>query len=72
VADDHRDHRIAAAAAAVDGGDRREDVGRRDARRADALQLGGEHVQQHFGIGAGVEVAAVLARQHLGELGGSW
>jgi hypothetical protein len=70
VADHHRDHRVAAAAAAVDRVHCREDVGRRHARRADALQLGSEHVQQHFGIGSGVEVAAILARYHLGELGG--
>jgi hypothetical protein len=53
----------------VERGDGREDVGGRDARRADALQLGGEHVQQHLGIGGGVEVATLLADQHLGELG---
>ena len=70
VADDHGHHRVAAAAAPVDGAERGEDVRRRDARGADALQLGGEYVEQHLGIGGGVEVAPVLADQHLGELGG--
>ena len=61
VADDHRDHGIAAAAAAIHGVHRGEDVRWRDARRAHALQLGREHVEQHFRIGVGVEVAPVLA-----------
>ncbi len=39
------------------------------ARRAGARQLAREHVEQHFRIGAGVEVAQVLADQYLGELG---
>ena len=68
VADDHGDHRVAAAAAAIHGAHRGEDVGRRDARRAHALQLRGQHVEQHFGIGAGVEVAAVFALEHFAEL----
>ncbi len=68
VAEDHRDHGVAAATAAIHGAERREDVGGRDARRADALQLGREHVQQHLGIGGRVEVPAVLADQHLGQL----
>ena len=52
-------------------GDRREDVRRRRARaRADALQLVREHVEQHFGVGAGVDVAPVVADQHFRELGG--
>src|ERR1700733_9330185 len=70
VADDHGDHRVAAAAAAVERRQRREHVRRRDARRADALQLGGEHVQQHLRIGGGVQVAPVFADQDLGELHG--
>ena len=70
VADDHGDHGVTAAAASIDRVDGREDVRRRDARRADALQLGGKHVEQHFGVGLGVQVAAILADQHLGELGG--
>ena len=70
MADDHRHDGITAAAAAIHGIERGEDVRRRRARRADALQLGREHVEQHFGIGAGVEVAPVFAGQHFGELGG--
>ena len=70
VADDHRDHRVAAAAAAIDRAGGREDVGRRHALGTHALQLRGEHVQQHLGIGLGVEMAPVLADQHLGQLGG--
>ena len=67
VADDHGNHGVAAAASAIHGADRGEDVGRRDARRAHALQLRGQHVEQHFGIGAGVEVAAVFAFEHFAE-----
>ncbi len=70
VADDHRDHGIAAAAAPIDRIQRREHVRRSDARSADALQLRGEHVEQHLGVGSGVEMPAILADQHLGELGG--
>jgi hypothetical protein len=47
-----------------------EDVGRGDARRADALQLGGEHVEEHLGVGARVQVPAILAHQNLGQLAG--
>ena len=70
VTDDHRHHRVAAATAAVHRRQCGEHVRRGDARSADALQLGGEHVQQHFRIGGGVEMAPVLADQDLGELGG--
>ena len=70
VADHHRNHGIAAATAPVHGVGRRKNVGRRDARRADALQLGGQHVEQHFGIGGGVQVPAVFAHQHLREFAG--
>ncbi len=67
VADHHRDDRIAAAAAAIHRVGRGEDVGRRDARRADPLQFGGQHIEQHFGIGAGVQMPAVFPHQHFGE-----
>ena len=67
VADHHRDDGVSAAAAPIDGVGRGKNVGRRDARRADPLQLGGEHVEQHFGIGAGVQVPAVFPHQHFGE-----
>ncbi len=70
IADQHGDHGVAAAAAPVDRAGGREDVGRRHARRTHALQLGSEHVQQHFGIGLGIQVAAILAHQHFGQLGG--
>ena len=72
VADDHRDDGITAAATAIHGAHRREDVGGRDPRRADALQLRGEHVEQHFGIGAGVEVAAVFALDALRRARARW
>ena len=72
VADDHGDDRIAAAAAAIHGADGGEDVRGRDARRAHALQLRGEHVEQHFGIGTGVEMAAVFALEDLGRARARW
>jgi hypothetical protein len=70
VADHHRHYGITAAAAAIHGACGREDVRRCDTRRADPLQLGGEYVQQHFGVRLGVEVAPILARDHFGELRG--
>ena len=69
VADDHDDHRVAAAAASIHGAGGGKDVGRRHALRADALQLGSEHVEQHFGIGLTVQMPPFLARQHVGQLG---
>ena len=70
VADDHGDHRIAAAAAAIHGAQRGEDVGRRDPRRADSLQLRRQHVEQHLGVRGGVEMAPVLALQDFAQLAG--
>ena len=70
VADDHNDHRVAAATASVHRTGRRENVRRGHARRADALQLGGEYVQQHFRIRFAVEMAPILADQHLRQFGG--
>ena len=67
VADDHRDDRITTAAAPIDRAHRGENVGGRHARRTYALQLGRQHVEQHFGIGTGVEVAAVFALEHFAE-----
>ena len=64
VAGDHRHHRVGAAAAPVDAGHRRED-GRRIELVVGGvlLQLVREHVQQHFGIGVGVDVPQVLPEQ---------
>ena len=56
---------IAAARAAVRPPHRLEDVLRRQRAAFLALQLVREHVEQHFGIRIGVDVAAVLADQHL-------
>ena len=70
MADDHRDDRITAAAAPVDRIQRRKHVRRRHARRADALQLRGKHVQQHLGVRRGVEMAPILVNEDRGELRG--
>ena len=67
VADHHGDHGVAAPAAPVNGIGGGENIGRRDARRADPLQFGREHVEQHFRIGSGIQMPAVLAHQHFGE-----
>ena len=48
VADHHGHHGVPAAAAAIHGIGRRENVRRRDARRTDTLHLGGKDVQQNF------------------------
>jgi hypothetical protein len=68
VTEHHGDHCVAAPDAPVHRAHGREDVGRGGAGRAEALQLAREHVEQHFGVGRRVEVAAVLALQHVGEL----
>ena len=65
---DHRDDRVTPTAAAINCVQGGKHIRRRDARRADPLQLGGEHIQQHLGIGSRIEMAAVFADQHLGEL----
>jgi hypothetical protein len=70
MTDDHGHHRITPTAAAVDSRERCEHVRRRDADGADALQLRGEHVQQHLRVGGGIQMTPVLADQDLGELGG--
>jgi hypothetical protein len=68
VTDHHGDHGVAAAAAAIDRIGGGEYIGRCDARRADTLHFGGQHVEQDLGIGGGVQVAAVLPHHHFGEL----
>ena len=68
VTEDHRDDGVAADDAAIRGAQRGENVRGRRARRAEALQLAREHVEQHFGIRRRVEVAAIFADQHVGEL----
>ncbi|MNZ42049.1 hypothetical protein D3C78_596160 [compost metagenome] len=69
VAGDHRHHRVAAAAALMHAGDRGEDVVGGRLQLAAHGQLVGEHVEQHFRVGVGVDVAQVgfvdLARQLL-------
>ncbi len=67
MADDHGHNGIATAATAIERRHCGKEIGRRDARRADALQFRGQHIQQHFGIGIGVEVAAVFANDYFGE-----
>ncbi len=64
----HADHRIAALAAAVHAGHGAD--GRLRGEHALCVQLVGEHVQQHFAVRIGIDVAAVslehLAAQRLG------
>ncbi len=66
----HRDHRVAAAQAPVDRAHGGKDVGHRGSQVADPLQFAGEHVEQHLGVGGGVEVPAVLAYQRAGQFRG--
>ena len=70
VAGDHRDDRVRAAAAPVHAGHRGEDrVGVEPRVMRRALELERQHVQQHLGVGVGVDVAEVeleeLALQRL-------
>ena len=60
VADDHRDDGVAARAAFVERFDGVEDLLRLQAVRRVLAELVREHVEQHFGIGVGVEVAVIL------------
>jgi hypothetical protein len=69
MADDHGDHREAAAAAPEDGLQRREQLVGRQPLRGILLQLAGEDVEQHLGIGAGIQVAAIAAHQLSRQLG---
>ena len=70
VTDDHRDDGVAAAHTPIHRAQGGEDVGRRGARRAEALQLAREHVQQHLGVRARVQVTPVFANQDVGKLRG--
>ena len=64
VAGDHRDDRVRAAAALVHAGDRREDrVGIEPMMLRGALELERQHVQQHFAVGVGVDVAEIELEQ---------
>ena len=60
VADDHRDDGVAARATLVERLDGVEDLLRLQAVRRVLAELVREHVQQHFRVGVGVEVAVVL------------
>ena len=65
VAGDHRHHRVGAAHAAVHVGHRGEDGLRIEAQlHRGLLELVREHVHQHLGVRAGVDVAPVGA-EHL-------
>jgi hypothetical protein len=63
IADDQRHHGIAATAAPMHGGHGGEDCPRRQLVCRLLLELVGEHVQQGFGVRAGVQVAPVLLDQ---------
>ena len=69
VAGDHRHHRVGALGAPVHRGHGVEDVVRLRAQLALAalVQLVGEHVQQHFGIRGGVDMAQIGTVEVLGE-----
>lgn len=69
VARNLRHHRVGAAHALVHGGDGAEHrvVVERDAAGG-RLQLVGQHVQQHFRVGIGIDVAAVDAVERLTQL----
>ena len=67
VAGDHHDHGVGAAATHVHAGDRGEDVFRGGRHLAPALQFMGENVEQHFGIGIGVDMAQIVAEQVLAQ-----
>jgi hypothetical protein len=68
MADDHGDDGVAPAAAPIDRAHGRKDIRRGDPRRAHALQLGSQHVEQDLGIGSGVEMTAVFALEDFREL----
>ena len=64
VAGDHRDDGVGAAAALVHAGDRGEDrVGVELGMMRRALELERQHVEQHLGVGIGVDVAEVELEQ---------
>ncbi|MNG92921.1 hypothetical protein D3C79_518680 [compost metagenome] len=68
VAGDHRHHRVTADTAAVHVGNRSEHVFFGRLQLATHRQLMGEHVQQHFRVGVGVDVAQVGLVDLLGQL----
>src|SRR5690606_39894702 len=70
VPHDHRDDRESAAHAAIKCGHRIEDVRSRRPGRACTREFAREHVQEHFGVGARVEMPQVFPRENLGELTG--
>ncbi len=70
VADDHRHAGVRAAQLLMHGGDRGKDVVGLQRVVREAIQLAGEHVEQDFRIGGGVDVAAVAFEQLLAQLMG--
>ena len=68
---DDRDHRVGAVDAAVGRCDRVEDtVGGEVGGAGGVLEFAGEHVEQEFGVTAGVDVTAVPVAQFIGEFAG--
>ncbi len=70
VAHDHRHDGEAAAHAPIDRAHGVEDLRGGCPWGARARELAREHVQEHFGVRARVDVPQVLARQHLRQFGG--
>jgi hypothetical protein len=68
MSDDHGDDRVATAAAAIDRVERCKHIRGRHPRRADALQLGGKHVEQHLRVRSGVQMTPIFAGDDLGQL----
>ena len=69
VTDHHRDDRIAAATTTIQRRHCSENVSGGDTRCTHALQLGSEHVEQHFGIRRGVEMPSLFSNENFGQLG---
>ena len=70
MAKNHRDNRVRSEAAPVHRAHDREHVVGGRPERPEALHLAGEDVEQHLGVGAGVQMPEILAHEHLGQLGG--
>ena len=71
VVGDQCDDGVGALDATVDRGDGTEDALRREVGRAGGgLQLGGEDIEQQFGVTGGVDVPTVAVAQFLGDLTG--
>src|SRR5688572_4239607 len=70
MTENHRDNRVRSAAAPVHRAHDREDVVGGRPWRPEALHLAGEDVEQHLGVGAGVQMPEILAHEHVGQLGG--